>query len=68
MPRIFKTFASISVWILFIFGCFSILGGFGRVFLGNNQDSLLLIAVYFGYGILGLFLSITTALLRKKMD
>ena len=56
MPAIFKALASISAWILFVFGCLSLLGGFGRIIGGSTE--LLLISAYFGFGIGSLFLSV----------
>ncbi len=65
MPSIFKTLASITVWILFIFGCLSLLGGFARAFMGGE---LRLVSAYFGYGILSLILSVVAARLRKALE
>ena len=64
MPSIFKTFASITVWILFIFGCLSLLGGFVRVISGA---ALPLVSAYFGYAVLSLTLSVVVAKLRQGM-
>lgn len=64
MPSIFKTLATITVWILFIFGCLSLLGGFVRIFASG---SLSLIGTYLGYGIVSLALSVVSAKLRQTM-
>ncbi len=66
MPPIFKTLASITVWILFIFGCLSLLGGFVRIFV-SSQRAVPLISFYFGYGIISLTLSVVSAKLRQMM-
>ncbi len=66
MPPIFKTLASITVWILFVFGCLALLGGFARIFV-SSQRTLPLISVYFGYGIISLALSVVSAKLRQTM-
>ncbi|MBI4266915.1 MAG: hypothetical protein HY668_00925 [Chloroflexi bacterium] len=67
MPSVFKTLASITVWILFIFGCLSLLAGFVRL-AGASGSSLPLIAAYFGYGIISLTLSVVTAKLRQMLE
>ncbi len=64
MPSIFKTLASITVWILFLFGCGSLVGGFMRAFGGSE---LRLVSSYFGYGIISLTLSVVSAKLRQTM-
>ncbi len=71
MPPIFKALASITVWILFIFGCLSLLGGFGRTFgasVGMESPELSLVSAYFGYGILSLVLSVVTMKLRQMLE
>lgn len=64
MPSIFKTLASITVWILFLFGLGSLLGGFARGFMGGE---LALVSSYFGYGVASLTLSVVAAKLRQTM-
>lgn len=66
MPSIFKTLASITVWILFIFGILSLFGGLFRIF-GGGDKTVRLISSYFGYGILSLTLSVVCAKLRQTM-
>lgn len=70
MPLIFKTLASIAAWILFVFGCLSLLGGLMRTVGASafGTPDLALIAVYFGYGILSLILSVVAMKLRHMMD
>ena len=65
MPAKFKALASITVWILFVFGCLALLGGFGRAFMGGE---LKLVSAYFGYGLLSLILSVVAARLRKALE
>ena len=65
MPLKFKALASITVWILFVFGCLSLLGGFVRAFMGSE---LSLVSAYFGYGIISLALSVVAAKLRKMLE
>ncbi len=65
MPSIFKALASITAWILLVFGSVSLLGGFGRI-IGGSQ--LLLTSAYFGFGVGSLFLSIVTMKLRQMME
>lgn len=64
MPSTFKTLASVTVWILFVFGCLALVGGFVRAFSGAR---LLLVSAYFGYGIVSLTLSVAVAKLRQLM-
>ncbi|MFC2006851.1 hypothetical protein ACFLUQ_01645 [Chloroflexota bacterium] len=66
MPSIVKTLASITVWILFVFGFLSLLGGFGRIIGGSPELDLM--TAYFGFGIGGLFLSVVTIKLRQIME
>jgi hypothetical protein len=73
MPAIFKAMATITVWIFFVFGCLSILGGFVRIAcssmgLLNRHSSELLIIVYFGLGITSLALSMAAIMTRKKLE
>lgn len=64
MPSIFKAFASITVWILFVFGILALIGGFARVF---TQSALPLVSAYFGYGVISLIGSAVVARLRQSM-
>jgi hypothetical protein len=66
MPSIFKALTSITVWVLFVFGFVSLLGGFGRIIGGSPE--LLLTSAYFGFGVGSLFLSIVTMKLRHMME
>lgn len=68
MPTVFRNLASITVWVLFIFGFLSLLGGFIRAFGASGDSALPLVAAYFGYGILSLILSVVAAKLRQTMD
>jgi uncharacterized membrane protein AbrB (regulator of aidB expression) len=65
MP-IFKAMASITAWILFVFGLMALLAGFGRIIV--STPGLDFITAYFGFGIGGLFLSVVTMKLRKNLD
>ena len=70
MPSIFKALASITAWILFVFGCLSLLGGLVRTvgagMLGSPE--LALVSAYFGYGILSLILSVVAMKLRHMLE
>ena len=66
MSRAFKALASITVWVLFIFGALSLIGGFGRILGG--QPGMDLMTAYFGFGVGSLFLSVVTMRLRQKME
>jgi hypothetical protein len=65
MPAIFKYMASVTVWVLFVFGLAALVAGFARAFGGS---SLPMVSAYFGYGIISLFLSVVCARLRKMLD
>ena len=66
MPPIFKALASITAWVLFVFGSLSLLGGFGRIIGGSPEVDLM--SAYFGFGVGGLFLSVATMKLRQMME
>ncbi len=66
MPSVFKKLATITAWVLFIFGAVSLLGGFGRIIGGAPELDVM--TAYFGFGIGGLFLSVVTMKLRQKME
>lgn len=66
MPRIFKALATITAWILFVFGLLSLVSGFGRIVGGSPE--LELMSAYFGYGVGGLFLSVVVMKLRQMME
>jgi len=65
MPSGFKAMASVTVWILFVFGFAALIYGFVRAFSGR---SLPMVTAYFGYGIGSLFLSVVSAKLAKMLD
>jgi len=72
MPPIFKALATITAWILFVFGCLALLSGFGRI-IGAVLDlitgpSLRLIGPYLVTGIISLMLSVVTMKLRQGME
>lgn len=66
MPKIFKALATITAWILFVFGLLSLVSGFGRI-VGGSPD-LELMSAYFGYGVGGLFLSVVVMKLRQMLE
>ena len=66
MPPIFKALASITAWVLFIFGLLALLTAFVRIFRGG--PSLGLMWAYFGSAITSLFLSVVTMKLRKSLE
>ena len=65
MPSVFKTLASATVWILFVYGLAAVIYGFIRAF---SHSTLQMVTAYFGFGILALFLSVVCARLRKTLD
>ncbi len=66
MPSIFKALASITAWVLFIFGLLSLLGGFGRIIGGSTELSLM--SAYFGFGVGSLVLSVVVMKLRQMLE
>ena len=66
MVSIFKALASITAWVLFVFGAISLVGGFGRIIGGSPE--LDVITAYFGFGVGSLFLSVVTMKLRKNLE
>ena len=72
MPAVFKALASITAWILFIFGLLALIGGFGRIIGASTgvleSPELLLMSAYFGYGIGSLVLSVVVMKLRKMLE
>ncbi len=67
MPSIFKALASITVWVLFIFGGLCLLGGLARAIGARSESALPLIAAYLGFGVASLALSVVSAKLRQMM-
>lgn len=72
MPQIFKALASITVWVLFIFGFLALLSAFIRIIGASTGVSappeLGLMSAYFGYGVGSLFLSVVAMKLRKMLE
>ncbi len=72
MPSVFKALASITVWVLFMFGILALLGGFGRI-LGTSMGvsaspELSTMSAYFGLGVISLALSVVCMKLRHIME
>ena len=70
MPQVFKTLASITVWILFVGGCIMgvmpTLGYFAKVGFMGRPDPLM----FAGWGLAtaNIFLSVVAAKLRQMME
>ena len=71
MPPIFKALASIVVWILFIWGCITILsttaGYYWGVAEGDYSPSLTTLASW-GVGVAELILAVCAMKLRQMME
>lgn len=72
MPQTFKVLASITVWVLFIFGLLTLAAAVVRI-LGaatgmSDQPGALSMIAYFGSAIASLFLSVVAMKLRKGLD
>ena len=72
MPPIFKALASITAWILFIFGFLALLAGFLRIIGASTGFSappeMPIMSVYFGYGVGSLVLSVVVMKLRQMLE
>ena len=72
MPQIFKALASISVWILFVWGCIALLAGVVRLIGAATGDftaaALLAIWMPLGAAIVCLFLSVCAMKLRQMLE
>ena len=66
MANIYKLMVSVVIWILFVLGAGSIIGGFGRIISDDATTELM--AAYFGLGILSLFLTVVTIKIKRKID
>ena len=71
MPSIFKALASITAWILFVFGILVLVAGFGRIIgasTGAASPEVDLMTAYFSIGLASLFLSVMVMRIRKKLE
>ena len=70
MPQVFKTLASITVWLLFIDGCiFAIMPSisyFAKVGFLGKPDPLMFVS--WGLATVQIFLSVVVAKLRQMME
>ncbi len=62
MPQVFKTLASVVIWILFVGGCLAILAGLPVPFLWNGEWR------YMALGFAGLFLSTVAIWIRRSLQ
>ena len=70
MPPIFKALASITVWVLFIWGCVTILSttvGF-YAYIGIGSPPTLAIFMGWGVGTAELVLAVCTMKLRQMLE
>jgi hypothetical protein len=68
MPSIFKALATITVWVLFIFGLLRLVIGLVMAFTTGPQLASLPVYLDFFVGTIALTLSVVVMLLRKKLD
>jgi len=73
MPPIFKALASITVWILFVFGCLllvmpSVMGALGGIFFRPGVPPPLVLYVAYGLGVVSLILSVVCMKLRQMLE
>jgi Na+-driven multidrug efflux pump len=64
MASMFKYLVSVAVWVLFLYGLAASVAGFARAF---GHDQLPMVAAYFGYGIVSLFLSVLAVKIRSTL-
>ena len=66
MPQIFKALVSISVWILFIWGCLLLINSMVLMIIGwaDWQPTM----AGFGIAVVSLALAPVAALIRRKLD
>jgi len=73
MPPIFKALATVTVWILFVFGCLlllmpSVMGTIGGIFFRPGVPPPLLLYIAYGLGVASLILSVCAMKLRKMLE
>jgi len=73
MPPIFKALASITVWILFVFGCLllvmpSLMGTVGGILFRPGVAPPLILYIAFGLGVVSLILSVCAMKLRQMLE
>ena len=70
MPPIFKALATITVWILFIWGCVTILSASINwlVFVGFTSEPPICAFMGWGLGAVELILAVVVMRLRQKME
>ncbi|MDP2719741.1 MAG: hypothetical protein U1D67_03480 [Dehalococcoidia bacterium] len=71
MSKSYKNIISISIWVLFIVGLATLLMAFVRIIggaAGGTPPELKTMTAYFGYGMAGIFLSVVSILIRKKLE
>ena len=69
MPQIFKALASISIWILFVFGCIDLMGGMvGYMKEGFGGPVPTGIQTVWALGIFCIFLVVAAAKLRQMLE
>ena len=73
MPQIFKAFATINAWALFIVGWISLLAGFARLIVAvtgafSAPAEMLPIAFPLAGGFIGLILSVCAMKLRQMLE
>ncbi len=69
MPPIFKAVVTISVWILFVFGCINLMGGmFGYVKEGVGGPVPIGIQTVWASAAFCIFLAVVAAKLRQMLE
>ena len=73
MPPVFKALASITVWILFVFGCLllvmpSLMSTLGGILFRPGVPPPLILYIAFGLGVVSLALSVVCMKLRQMLE
>ena len=70
MPPIFKALASITVWVLFIWGCVTILSTTVGYYVGIGIGNPPTVAIYMGWGLgtAQLILAVVAMKLRQMLE
>ena len=73
MPPVFKALATITVWVLFVFGCLlllmpSIMGTLGGILFRPGITPPLIIYIAYGLGVVSLILSVAGTKLRYMLE
>ena len=67
MPSIFKALATITVWVLFVFGFLRLLIGIGVAFMAGREAAPIVAYLDFAVGVGSITLSAVIMWIRQKL-